>query len=193
MTTDAANMGSRSSIRSRLFLAFGTIAGTTVVASVAACLTLSHIGDLLVGVAQGNIPAVIASLDLAAQTEALTAAAPRLTGADSQAVLAQQEAAMRVLEDGVTTRLDSLAALRGGSQSTASLARLNAVLVEKLRSLKAAVDNRLQFAAVRRSAALASEAGQKRVLDLLTPALEQVQSDITMSRCRSAPTPAPRR
>lgn len=181
MTSDAGGTDSRSSIRSRLFLAFGAIAGTTVVASVVACLLLSHIGNLLVGVTQDNIPTVIASLNLAAQTEALTAAAPGLSQADNQTMRIQQQQAIHTLEDGVTRQLDGLAALQGGPQSITGLRQVNAALVEKLRGLDAAVDSRLQQAALRQTAAGSSEAAQKHVLDLLTPALGSVQSDMTMT------------
>jgi methyl-accepting chemotaxis protein len=170
----------RSSIKTRLFLAFGTIAGTTVVASVAACLMLSQIGDLVVGVAQGNIPSVIASMDLAAQTQALAAAAPGLMAARTAAARGQQVDAMRILQDGVAQRLRGLAALQGGPQSVAGLEQVNTTLGDKLKALDAAVGTRLELASKRQAASAAAEVAHTRVLDLLTPALDRVQSEITM-------------
>jgi methyl-accepting chemotaxis protein len=172
--------GSRSSIKTRLFLAFGAIAGTTVVASVAACLMLSQIGGLLVGVAQGNFPAVIASTELAAQARALAAAAPGLMRSESPAAHVRQQEVVRALQDGVASRLDSLATMPGGRQAIAGLGRVNAVMGEKVRALDAAVGVRLDLAARREAIVAPSEAAQKRVLDLLAPALEQVSSEITM-------------
>jgi methyl-accepting chemotaxis protein len=170
----------RSSIKTRLFLAFGTIAGTTVVASVAACLMLSQIGGLLVGVAQGNIPAVIASMDLAAQAQALAAAAPGLLRAETSAARAKQQDAVRVLQEGVARRLEGLAAMEGGARTTAELGRVNTVMGEKLQALDAAVATRLELAAQRQATVAPSEAAQQQVLDLLVPALDKVESDITM-------------
>ncbi len=170
----------RSSIRSRLFLAFGTIAGTTVLASFAACLWLSQIGGLMVGVAEGNIPAVINSLELAARTEALVAAAPGLMRADTQAIRTAQAASVHGLQDDISRRLDSLAASQSGSQSIANLARMKAALFEKLQALDAAVEKRLQLASQRQGSGAAAEVAHKRVLDIVTPALEKARSDITM-------------
>src|SRR5258708_5623738 len=110
----ASEVSRRSSIKTRLLLAFATIAGATVVASAAACLLLSQIGDRLVEMAEGNIPALIASMELAGQTQVLAGMAPTLMKADSAAARIQQEEAMHTVQAGVVQRLEGLAALHGG-------------------------------------------------------------------------------
>jgi hypothetical protein len=175
----ATEIARRSSIKTRLFLAFGTIAGATVVASVAACVLLSQIGDRLVEMAEGNIPALIASMELAGQTQALAATAPALMKAGGAVSRTKQEDAMRTLQDGVVHRLQVMATLRG-SGSVIGLTRLDTALAEKLRALDAVVGTRLDRAAKRQKLATASDAAKNHVRDLLAPSLEKIQSDITM-------------
>ena len=64
-------------VRARLFLAFGGIAGTTVIAAAVSCILFGQFRDLLGQVTGRSIPAVTASLELAAQTQSLAAAAPK--------------------------------------------------------------------------------------------------------------------
>jgi methyl-accepting chemotaxis protein len=169
----------RSSIKTRLFLAFGTIAGATVVASAAACLLLSQVGDRLVEMSERNIPALISTMELAQQAEALAGTAPTMMKADTPAARAQQEEAVRILDDGVAQRLRGLAALHG-AEAVAGLTRLDANLVAKLRALDAVIGTRLEGAERRQRLAAATETAKNRVRDLLAPSLERVQSDITM-------------
>ena len=79
----------------KLFLAFGALAGVTVVTSIAACVLLAQIGGMLTGVAQKDIPAVIGSLRLQAQTQALAAAAPAMPGVDTEQRREQQRGLLR--------------------------------------------------------------------------------------------------
>ena len=104
-------------IRAKLFLAFGAIAGTTVVASIAACALFSQVGGLMSGVADRNIPEVIASLELAAQTQSLAASAPALLGAETPQQRDTQVKALKALQDGVAERLKTIAGFQAGQQS----------------------------------------------------------------------------
>ena len=63
-------------IRSRLFLAFGAIAGLTVAATVTASVLLAGLGDALRIVARDSVPRAIISLELAAKADGLAALAP---------------------------------------------------------------------------------------------------------------------
>src|ERR1043165_2660956 len=125
----------RLGIRARLFLAFGAIAGTTVVASVAACLMFSQVGELLRKVADHNIPEVIASLELSAQTEGLAGSAPALLGAETAEQRTQRLAAIKELQSGVAKRLEMVADFKGGAAAVKSLSDLNATLNAKIEAL----------------------------------------------------------
>jgi methyl-accepting chemotaxis protein len=171
----------RASIRARLFLAFGSIAGATVLACLVAGLMLSQIGDLLRGVTQGNIPAVIASIDLAGRLQSLSALAPGLVQAESQAAREKQLAAMRAMHADIAARIETMRALPGASKGLDELERMNAGLVGQLDQVDAGARQRLELGARRALAGAVAEAAHERALDLLAPALERAQNEIIMA------------
>jgi hypothetical protein len=72
-------------VKARLFLAFGGIAGTTVISAAVACVLFGQFSVLLGQVTGRAIPAVTGSRELAAQTQSLAAAAPALLVASDDA------------------------------------------------------------------------------------------------------------
>jgi methyl-accepting chemotaxis protein len=167
-------------IKTRLFFAFGAVAGTTVVASVAAWLLFEQIGGLMNSVATRNIPEVIATLELATDTQAVVASAPNLLNADTQERRQQQVKSLKELQAVVAKRLDAIAGFGGAQQSIDKLRQLSLALNEKLTALDAVVDARIAATAQRVAASTASGEAQKGVLAILGPALEKAQTDITM-------------
>jgi hypothetical protein len=79
----AARTRQPAGIRTRIFLAFAVVAGTTVIAGIAASTLFVQIGGQLREVAERNIPEVIATLELASNSEALRAIGPSLLSADT--------------------------------------------------------------------------------------------------------------
>src|SRR5258708_4825401 len=177
MTTQHRQLG----IKTRLFLAFGAVAGTTVVASLTAWYLFAQIGALLDGVATRNIPEVVATLELSTKTQALVASAPNLLNADTQERRAQQLKSVKDMQGAVAQQLDALTVFEAGQQSTESLRKLNGAMNEKLTSLDKVVEERIELAAKRVAASKATAAAHAKVLELLNPALEKVQGDITMA------------
>ncbi len=167
-------------IKTRLFFAFGAVAGTTVIASVAAWLLFEQIGALMSGVATRNIPEVVTTLELATDTQALVASAPNLLNADTAERRLQQVKSLKDMEAAVARRLDAIAAFGGEQQSIEKLRKLSAALNDKLTALDTVVEARIAATAQRVAASTASSQAQKDVLAILKPVLEKAQTDITM-------------
>jgi Four helix bundle sensory module for signal transduction len=168
-------------IKSRLFFAFGAVAGTTVIASIAGWLLLAQIGGLVKSVAQENIPAVIATLELASKTESLSAQAPALLNAETQEKRAQQVAALKELQNGVAQRLDLIAHLPSQQGSVETLRRSASTLNERIAKLDEMAEKRLALSAQRSAAVTASTTAHGKLLAVLDPLQEKAQDDITMA------------
>ena len=69
-------------IRSKLFVAFGAVAGLTVLASSVAVLSYEDMGHTLDGIAGKNLPAMSQSLRLAKSSAEIVAIAPALFNAN---------------------------------------------------------------------------------------------------------------
>jgi phosphoglycerate-specific signal transduction histidine kinase len=167
-------------IRAKLFLAFGAIASTTVVATVAGWLSLMHIGGLLDGIATRSIPDVVATLQLSTETQALVASAPNLLTVDSQERRTEQRKGLQDLQERVARQLDVVARLETGQETIGALRSLVAELNEKLNALDRSVATRLDQAAQRVALAKQTDAIQSKIESLTRPVLEKAQTDITM-------------
>jgi methyl-accepting chemotaxis protein len=167
-------------IRTRLFLAFGAVAGTTVIASVAAWLLFAQIGALLDGVAKRNIPEVVATLQLSTETQALVASAPNLLNADSQEQRIAQRKTLQEMQEAVARRLDAVAGFQADQSSVATLRKLVAAMNDKLAALDAAVQARIEQTTLRATTAREIGEGQRRLHGILAPVMDEAQTDITM-------------
>src|SRR5215469_11355342 len=126
-------------LRGRLFLAFAAVAGTTVVAALAASLLFAQIGGQLREVAEHNIPEVIATLGLASNAEGLRAIAPSLLSAETPQ---EREAQLKALAEAqvvVTKRLERLDADDADHAAMAEISDKARLLKGKLTALGAAV------------------------------------------------------
>jgi methyl-accepting chemotaxis protein len=168
-------------IRARLFLAFGAIAGVTVVASIVACVMLAQIGGLLTNVARKDIPAVIGSLSLQAETQALAAATPAMLGVDTDARRSQQRALLEDIQGRVAKDLGVLDALLPGQQSVRAISDLIATQGAQIAQLDQTVERRLLLVAKRGDATQAKHVAHQAVLALLVPAADAVRTSITMA------------
>ena len=68
-------------IRGRLFLAFGSVAAMTAVATVIAWISFGGVGDSLKRIVTDNIPTVVLAASLAEKSGIITATAPALAAA----------------------------------------------------------------------------------------------------------------
>src|SRR2546429_623109 len=77
-TTRLASMSWLTTIRARLYMAFGFAAAMTVVGSLIALYAFTNIGGTTDDIVSRSMPAAVESLRLAEETSSLGASAPRL-------------------------------------------------------------------------------------------------------------------
>jgi methyl-accepting chemotaxis protein len=167
-------------IRAKLFFAFAVVSGTTVIAGIAAWLMFAQVRELFHGVADKNIPEIVATLGLQTETQTLAASAPALLSAKTQTQRQQELGALKVRQDAVSKRLDAIAGQQSDKQSIDRLKSLNAAINSKISAVDAAVDNRLKLSARGEEVVKSAHAAQAKVSEVALPAGEKAQADITM-------------
>jgi methyl-accepting chemotaxis protein len=171
---------SKLGIRAKLFFAFAAVSGTTVIAGAAAWLMFSQVRDLFHGVAGRNIPEIVETLGLQTDTQALAGSAPTLLAAKSQAQRQQELAALKTRQDGIAKRLDEVGRNQSDREAIDRMKKLIATMNSKLGALDAAVDDRLKLSARGEEIVKAAQNTQTKLNDVLLPAGEKAQADITM-------------
>jgi methyl-accepting chemotaxis protein len=167
-------------IRAKLFFAFAAVSGTTVIAGAAAWLMFSQVRDLFHGVAGRNIPEIVETLGLQTDTQALAGSAPTLLAAKSQAQRQQEMTAIKARQEGIAKRLDGVAHAQSDRDSIDRLKKLITAMNTKLAALDGAVDDRLKLSARGEEIVKTAQATQTKLNEVLMPAGEKAQADITM-------------
>jgi methyl-accepting chemotaxis protein len=167
-------------IRAKLFFAFAAVSGTTVIAGAAAWLMFSQVRDLFHGVAGRNIPEIVETLGLQTETQALAGSAPTLLAAKSQAARQQELTELKARQDGIAKRLEAVAGTRSDKESIAKLKSLISAMNTKLAALDGAVNDRLKLSAHGEEVVKAAQTAQTKLNEVLLPAGEKAQADITM-------------
>jgi methyl-accepting chemotaxis protein len=171
---------SKLGIRAKLFFAFAAVSGTTVIAGAAAWLMFSQVRELFHDVAGRNIPEIVDTLGLQTDTQALAGSAPTLLAAKSQGQRQQEMTALKARQDGITKRLDDVARNQSDRDAIDRLKKLIAAMNGKLAALDAAVDDRLKLSSRGEEIVKAAQTTQTKLNDVLLPAGEKAQADITM-------------
>ncbi len=171
---------SRLGIRAKLFFAFAAVSGTTVIAGVAAWLMFSQVRDLFHGVAGRSIPEIVGTLGLQTETQALAGAAPTLLAARTPAQEQQDVAALKARQEVIARRLDAIAATRTDQASIDRLKAQIGAMNTTLAALDRAVTDRLKLSAHGEEIVKAAQDAQAKLNDVLLPAAEKAQADITM-------------
>src|SRR6478735_3012127 len=174
--TSARKLG----IRAKLFFAFAAVSGTTVIAGAAAWLMFSQVRDLFHDVSGRNIPEIVDTLGLQTDTQALAGSAPTLLGAKSQGQRQQEMTALKARQEGVAKRLDEVARTQSDREAIDRLKKLIAAMNTKLGALDGAVDDRLKLSALGEEIVKAAQNTQTKLNDVLLPAGEKAQAEITM-------------
>ena len=167
-------------IRAKLFFAFAAVSGTTVIAGAAAWLMFSQVRDLFHGVAGRNIPEIVETLGLQTDTQALAGSAPTLLAAKSQAQRQQEMTALKARQEGIAKRLDGVAHAQSDRDAIDRLKKLITAMNSKLAALDGAVDDRLKLSARGEEIVKTAQATQTKLNEVLLPAGEKAQADITM-------------
>jgi methyl-accepting chemotaxis protein len=167
-------------IRSKLFAAFGAVAGLTVLASSVAVLSYEDMGRTLDGIAGKNLPAMSQSLRLAKGSAEIVAIAPALFNASD---LKARQAALTALQSAqqeLNGAIGALAAVPGGGDATAPLRRAVDDMSDNLAQLAKTVELRL----VVRDARLATDAhvraAHTAMMKALVPLVDDASFRLTM-------------
>ncbi len=177
-------------IRTRLYLAFGVIAGLSVASSVVAALLLGGVGETLRVITRQDVPRTGISLELAGQAEALVAFAPNLLNATTADQRQRRGAELGQMRDTVARHLSALAALADGRQAAAELSGLVARLNEQLTRLDTVVGARQANASQREAAAAEAKLAHAATTAAVAPAAQVVRDAIEMASMNIGGDPA---
>jgi hypothetical protein len=101
-------VSNRNSIRFRLFAALGGISLTSCVAGAIAWTSLGDVQHTFDDVAHGSMPVMVAALELAAESAALSAAGTEIAGATSDAARGETVKQLGVRNDRIRSWLEEL-------------------------------------------------------------------------------------
>ena len=174
--TDTKRLRWLSTIRARLYSAFGFAAALTIVGSLIAIYEFTEIGKTTNEIVSRSLPATIVSLRLAEQASDLISSAPRLMVAKDDA--ARSEIAKGIgqqaknLEEGVA-RLRTL-----GVANTADIDATRTALVQRLDALNQVVTNRITISSERETLTAAIQPAYEALHKALVPAIAAANSDL---------------
>jgi methyl-accepting chemotaxis protein len=172
-----------SSIRARLYFAFGLAAAFTIVGSLISYYEFIAIGATTNEIVSWRLPATVVSLRLAEEASSLVSSAPRLmTAADEKS---RSEIADKIDQQGenLTRGIQLLRALHIANTGEIDVAR-NALL-GRLKALNQAVIDRLEITKERRALASSIRVTHEALLEALAPAIDDATFDL-MTKSKQA-------
>ena len=172
-----------SSIRARLYFAFGLAATFTIVGSLISFYEFTAIGATTTEIVSWRLPLTVVSLRLAEEASSLVSFAPRLmtaTDHKSRSVIA-----VRIDQQGenLTRGIERLKALHIANTGEIDVAR-NALL-GRLKALDQAVTDRLDITNERRALASSIRVAHEALLEALAPAIDDANFDL-MTKSKQA-------
>lgn len=168
-----------STIRGRLYLAFGFAAALTIIGSAIAFYEFTVIGLTTKEIVSRSLPTTAVSLRLAEQASSLVSSGPRLMAAGTEKArgeimdnIGRQE---KNLENGIA-HLKTLGIAKAGDIEVTSKA-----LGERLQTLDTAVSNRIVMSNERSYLASSVRAAHEALLIGLAPAIDDANFDLMMN------------
>jgi methyl-accepting chemotaxis protein len=163
-------------IKAKLLMAFGVVAGTTLVVGAVGWSSLTNVGAQLGAVTQRNVPHVIATFELSGTGAAAASIAPALFAATSEAERDRQSKTLDHLRQAMG---DSLAAIgRFDPQQARTLQPLVDQTASQLDGLNKVVVQRLEVTQKREALATAMDGELTAFIHLATPALGQAKNRV---------------
>ena len=179
MDITTQRLGWLSTVRARLYLAFGFAAALTIVGALVAFYEFTIIGMTTNEIVSRSLPTTTVSLRLAEQTASLVSSGPRLmsSGTDKSRgeimdVIGRQE---RDVESGIA----HLKAL--GVAKADDIEASQAALMERLNALNQTVSNRITMSNERSYLASSVRAAHEALLIGLAPAIDDANFDLMMN------------
>jgi methyl-accepting chemotaxis protein len=165
-----------STIRSRLYLAFGVTAGMTVVGSLFALFASSSISATLSEIASRSMPATVESFRLSDETSRLIGLAPRLMSVGDESHRAEIASEIAAQSRSLEARIARLRELDASDSDEIAVART--VMAERLETLSEAVADRIEISDLRRALANAVRRAHESLLEAITPAIDDANFDL---------------
>jgi phosphoglycerate-specific signal transduction histidine kinase len=168
----------RFGIRGKLLLAFGVVAGLTVLASVVGYLSYDEVGGTLDGIARTHLPAMSLSLRLVRSSAEIVSVAPSLVAAGDAKERDAAVASLQADQRGLESAVDALAATPGGGDATAALRRVAAEMAKNLTELAATVERRIALRDRRIEAAASLRKTHAALTTILAPMVDDAGFDL---------------
>src|SRR4249919_2413216 len=168
-----------STIRARLYLAFGFAAALTIIGASIAFYEFTIIGSTTNEIVSRSLPATAVSLRLAEQASSLVSSGPRLMNAGTDKVRAEILADINQQEKNLEDGISQLKALGIGNADDIEVNRK--ALAQRLQTLNQAVSNHISMSNERSYLASSVRAAHEALLIGLAPAIDDANFDLMMS------------
>ncbi|HET8974394.1 MAG TPA: hypothetical protein VFN63_14020 [Pseudolabrys sp.] len=168
-----------STIRARLYLAFGFAAALTIIGASVAFYEFTIIGSTTNEIVSRSLPATAVSLRLAEQASSLVSSGPRLMNAGTEKVRAEILADINKQEKNLEDGISQLKALGIGNADDIEVSRK--ALAQRLQTLNQAISNRISMSNERSYLASSIRAAHEALLIGLAPAIDDANFDLMMN------------
>ncbi len=179
-STDVKRSRWLSTIRARLYSAFGFAAALTIAGSLIAIYEFTAIGNTTNEIVSRSLPATIVSLRLAEQASDLISSAPRLMVAKDDK---ERSEIAKGIEQQAKNLAEGVARLRAlGVANTGDIDATRNALVQRLVALNQVVTNRIAISSERQTLTAAIQPAYEALHKALVPAIAAANSDLATSR-----------
>ena len=173
--------GARFGIKSRLFLAFGSVATLTILACGIAWFAFNGVDRAFQAATERSVPAMTEALRLQAEAAALAATAPQLAAADSEA---QRQSVVGALNERLAQLEENLNALAARGADAAAVESIRGQLTtlrDVTHSLDESVVARLGLRQQREARLTELEALHVRFFEVLITAIDDAKFELVMA------------
>jgi len=183
--TPTGRSKSLSTVRARLYCAFGFAALLTTLGSVTAMYELNAIGTTTNEVFSHSFPATAVSLRLADEANILMSSAPRLMAVNNDKARVDISKGIEVQAAQLEQRIVRLRELGIG---VVEIEKIRAALVQRLEALNQAVRERIIISEQRNHQATSIRKAHDNLLDGLVPAIDDANFDLMMNNKKFDPS-----
>ena len=163
---------SRFGIKTKLFLAFFSLAGLTVLASAIAWYVFRDIERAVTRVTVESVPGIITALSSAEKSAEIAAAAPTLMAVGNQEERVLEEAKLEERARALATQIKDLIASKVPPEKTFALSKIEQETTAKIHELNVAVEKRLRLEAERQAAVRGLSAAHANFLIAIEPLID---------------------
>ncbi|HKY86988.1 MAG TPA: hypothetical protein VJL90_09530, partial [Pseudorhodoplanes sp.] len=160
------------SIRARLYAAFGFVAALTVLCSLVALYAFTTIGDTTTSIVLRSMPAAEESLRLAEGASRLLATVPGLMTAEDEATQKKSSGEIEQQVRSLATGINNLQKMT--DVSTADIKSAQAAMVKRLDALQKAVEERIKLVTERQKLAASIRDARESFVEGVSPAADEI-------------------